>query len=97
MYFVLIILAVNCGNKPPPGTNSAEASSTGTTYLSTVTYQCHVGHETSNSLTVTCLASGSWSSTRGPDCTGSYTFGYCLMKYESLYSNIHTVKETVVF
>ena len=81
----LNIIAVNCGPKPSPGSNSVEASNTGTTYQSTVTFQCNAGHETTNGLTLSCLASGSWSAARGPDCTGTYRYKF---SYQNFYISL---------
>ena len=61
---------MSCGSQPSPGTQSTQASTTGTTYGSTVTYQCNTGYETSGGLTLTCQANGQWSASSGPACTG---------------------------
>ena len=58
--------AVPCGN-PPTVTNSGRTS-TGTTFGETTTYTCNTGYQRSGSATITCLASGSWST--APVCTG---------------------------
>ena len=58
--------AVSCGN-PPTVTNSIRTS-TGTTFGAMVTYTCNTGYQRSGSATITCPASGSWST--APVCRG---------------------------
>ncbi len=61
------IIAVSCGS-PPTITNGMMISSTGTTFGETATYTCSTGYQRSGSATITCQASGSWST--APVCTG---------------------------
>ena len=63
------VTAVSCGY-PPSISNGFRGTPTRTTFGGTVTYSCNTGYQLSGSATVTCQASGSWS-TR-PSCTGSY-------------------------
>ena len=58
--------AVSCGN-PPTVTNSGRTS-TGTTFGETTAYTCNTGYQRSGSATISCLASGSWST--APVCRG---------------------------
>ena len=58
--------AVPCGN-PPTVTNSGRTS-TGTTFGEITAYTCNTGYQRSGSATISCLASGSWST--APVCTG---------------------------
>ena len=62
------VTAVSCGY-PPSISNGFRGTPTHTTYGGTVTYSCDTGYQMSGSATVTCQASGSWS-TR-PSCTGT--------------------------
>ena len=52
-------IGVNCG-QPPSITNGSPGTPTRTTFEGTVIYSCNSGY-TPESTTVTCLASGSWS------------------------------------
>ncbi|XP_064386504.1 sushi, von Willebrand factor type A, EGF and pentraxin domain-containing protein 1-like [Halichondria panicea] len=62
----LICNPVSCGS-PPTITNGMMISSTGTTFGETATYTCSTGYQRSGSATITCQASGSWST--APVCT----------------------------
>ena len=67
MFLIYMYSAVDCGT-PPVLTNGSPGTPDMTTLGGTVTYSCKSGYILSGSTTVTCLASGSWS-TR-PTCTG---------------------------
>ena len=60
--------AIDCGT-PPTITNGSPGTPTSTTFRGTVIYSCDNGYTLSGSATVTCLASGSWSTT--PTCIGN--------------------------
>ncbi|XP_064386156.1 uncharacterized protein LOC135334774 isoform X2 [Halichondria panicea] len=57
---------VSCGN-PPIIISGMMTSSTGTTFGAMATYTCNTGYQRSGSATITCQASGSWST--APVCT----------------------------
>ena len=65
----IIIIAVNC-NSPPSISNGSPDTPTSTTVGGTVTYSCNTGYVLSGSATVTCEASGGWS-TR-PTCESEH-------------------------
>ena len=58
-------VAVPCGD--PLTIPNASRTFTGTTYLDTATYTCNTGYQLSGAATVTCQASGSWSTI--PSCS----------------------------
>ena len=66
---MLLYTAVDCGS-PPSITNGPPGMTSTTTLGGIVTYNCTSGYILSGTATVSCLASGSWS-TR-PTCTGMY-------------------------
>ena len=43
-------------------------------YLTTYTYSCIEGYQTSDELTVVCLPNGTLSITSAPNCTGTISF-----------------------
>ncbi len=61
-------IAVPCGD--PPTIPNGSRTFTGTKFRGTATYICDDGYQRSGSATVTCQASGSWS-TR-PTCKGVF-------------------------
>ncbi len=63
-----VVTVMNC-NSPPSIPNGSHRTPTRTTVGGTVTYTCNTGYQRSGSATVTCQASGSWS-TR-PICHGT--------------------------
>ena len=84
-----IFTVVNCG--PPPSIpNGSPGTPTRTTYGGTVAYSCNHGYELSGSATVTCLASGSWS-TR-PTCIGTKHQCYLLKRVQLCKTNLHRYK-----
>ncbi|XP_064387742.1 sushi, von Willebrand factor type A, EGF and pentraxin domain-containing protein 1-like isoform X2 [Halichondria panicea] len=58
-------VVINCDTAPSIS-NGSPGTPTSTTYRGTVTYSCNIGYQRSGPSTVTCQASGSWS-TR-PSC-----------------------------
>ncbi len=67
-YFLCLkILVASCGSLPSIS-DGLPGTPTRTTFGGTVTYSCNTGYILSGSVTVTCQASGSWS-TR-PTCEG---------------------------
>ena len=71
---------VSCGN-PPPVDNGLRTFR-GTLYQDTATYSCNSGYLLSGSATVTCQASGSWS-TR-PTCFGNLGLGNLIESMKSV-------------
>ena len=66
----ILILAVSCGT-PPGIVNGHYGTPTRTTYGGTVRYYCYyAGYRLSGSATVSCLASGVWSTQ--PTCQRKY-------------------------
>ena len=59
-YSYILLTVVNCGS-PPSISNGSPGTPTSTNYQGEVTYSCNTGYSRSGSATVTCLASGSWS------------------------------------
>ena len=68
MYVCTNYTVVDCGT-PPVVTNGSPGAPAMTTFGGMVTYNCTNGYTLTGSATVSCLASGSWS-TR-PNCTGN--------------------------
>ncbi len=67
---------VSCGF-PPPVPSGIMTSSTGTTFGRMTAYSCNTGYQRSGSATITCQASGSWST--APVCTGkTQHWRYCI-------------------
>ena len=64
---LIFLQVVSCGN-PPIIISGMMTSSTGTTFGAMATYTCNTGYQRSGSATITCQASGSWST--APVCTG---------------------------
>ena len=64
---IFIVTVVDCGS-PPSISNGSPGTPSNTSFRGTVTYICNVGYTLSGSATVSCLASGNWSTT--PTCTG---------------------------
>ena len=64
-----IIIVVSCGSLPSIS-NGSPGTPTSTTFGGTGTYSCNTGYVLSGSATVTCEASGGWS-TR-PTCESEH-------------------------
>ena len=64
---MFMIAAVDCGS-PPSTSYGSPGTPTSTTFGGTVTYSCNNGYTLSGSATVSCLATGDWSSQ--PTCSG---------------------------
>ena len=63
----LILTVISCS--PPPSISSGfPGTPTNTTFGGTVTYSCDPGYRLSGSATVTCEASGSWSTLPSCEC-----------------------------
>ena len=94
MFLIFMYSAVNCGT-PPDVINGSPGTQDMTTLGGMVTYTCDIGYILSGSPTVSCLASGSWS-TR-PTCIGMYNIVYYLFvthEYSMIlimYCQIHPV------
>ena len=67
----IINTVVDCGSAPMVGPHVV-ADGSDTTFNSTVTYSCELGHQlTLGAIDVNlCTASGNWSQPNAPDCEG---------------------------
>ena len=75
--FIFLFSVVDCGSLPSI-LNGIPGTPFNTTFRETVTYNCSSGYILLGSATVSCLASGNWSSR--PTCTGkSHNIGCILL------------------
>ena len=76
-------VAVPCGN--PLTIPNGSRTFTGTTFRETATYTCNTGYQLSDPSTVTCQASGNWSTE--PTCTRKI-LNFCCMHYTKKQSHL---------